>query len=244
MSKHDYAAGQVWAYETRPGDEGSLLKIQAVEEFGGGDPAGDGKVYHVSVVGFRFANPAVPPQLSHVPVGRETLDASVTERVANPEFDFPEADEGIAAWKQNQGGVFTLPVAGIVQMFDDMSRDMSRMSTRYFRVDWDNPDEQLPAWMIFEVEQDGRVPRTIHVFKDGGIAATDVEEMIAEGVEPPGDNSLVEGDFFEIWAEVELGVPNGEEGDSVLMNEIDPDDFDEIWDAVMDAEREIDPDLN
>ena len=29
---HDYAAGQVWEYHTRPGDEGSLLRIQKVEQ--------------------------------------------------------------------------------------------------------------------------------------------------------------------------------------------------------------------
>ena len=44
-----YAAGQVWQYRTRPGDEGSLLRIATIEvdpAFGHGEP-----IFHISLIG-------------------------------------------------------------------------------------------------------------------------------------------------------------------------------------------------
>jgi hypothetical protein len=76
-----YQAGQVWEYHTRPGDEGSLLRIQRVEDWPGG-----GKVYHISVIGVRLGGIA-NQEIQHLPVSAATLDASVTGcRRALPSF--------------------------------------------------------------------------------------------------------------------------------------------------------------
>lgn len=113
-----YAVGQVWAYHTRPGDAGSLLKIQAIER----DPAAlrGGPIYHISVIGVHFADPAIAPILPHLPVGRATLDASVTQQAA-PDVPFPEAAPGIAEWQRARGGVYTMTLAEIIADVDAQS---------------------------------------------------------------------------------------------------------------------------
>jgi len=110
-----YAEGQVWEYRTRPGDEGSLLKIQRVEPWPGG-----GQVYHISVIRVRFADHA-DVELQHLPVSARTLDASVT-RLSASSAVFPLADEGIAIWRAESGGVFDIPLAEIVEIADRAQR--------------------------------------------------------------------------------------------------------------------------
>lgn len=111
-----YAAGQVWEYRTRPADEGSLLRIQRVEN----PPGADEPVYHLSVIGLRFRNQEMDPVLAHTPVSRTTLDASVT-RLSAKTSTFPDPDEGIAQWRSAQGGVFTIPVAEIIEIVDQQT---------------------------------------------------------------------------------------------------------------------------
>lgn len=110
-----YAAGQVWEYQTRPGDEGSLLKIQRIETIGPADRAH--RAYHISVIGFRLRNPEMQTVLQHSPVSRESLDASVT-RLGDQSAEFPDPAGGIAQWKADNGGVFTLTVAEIIELID------------------------------------------------------------------------------------------------------------------------------
>lgn len=116
-----YATGQVWAYRTRPGDEGSLIKIQSIEYDAGaiqGSP-----IYHISVIGVHFRNRDIAPALPHAPVSRATLDASVTElRPAGTAF--PDAAPGIAEWHRARGGVFTASIAQIVSSIDTETAPM------------------------------------------------------------------------------------------------------------------------
>ncbi|HYD13750.1 MAG TPA: hypothetical protein VEC11_12955 [Allosphingosinicella sp.] len=102
-----YQEGQVWEYRTRPGDEGSLLKIQRIE----GWPQGHGSVYHISVIGVRLGGQT--GTIQHLPVSELTLNASVT-RLSPSTAIFPSPDEGISLWREAQGGVFDLPLAEII----------------------------------------------------------------------------------------------------------------------------------
>jgi hypothetical protein len=113
-----YSEGQVWEYKTRVGDEGSLLKIQRIEQ----DPAFQkyGPIYHISVVGVHLRNPTITPMLPHAPVSRATLDASVT-KLSPDRREFPSADAGIEEWRQAHGGVFTISVAEIVEVLDQQT---------------------------------------------------------------------------------------------------------------------------
>jgi hypothetical protein len=105
-----YAEGQVWEYRTRPGEEGSRLKIQKIETVPGFEARGP--VYHVSVTGVRLG-PRIAPMLPHLPVSRQTLDASVTRR-SEEEIAALPFEEGIAEWRRAEGGVYTISVAEIV----------------------------------------------------------------------------------------------------------------------------------
>jgi hypothetical protein len=113
-----YAAGQVWEYRHRAGEQASLLKIQAVEQEAGS--ATDAQIYHISIIGLRLRNPRLAPVIPHSPVSKATLDASVL-RQSKSSADFPDATEGIAEWRRAAGGVFTIPVADIVQIIDDQT---------------------------------------------------------------------------------------------------------------------------
>ncbi len=110
-----YAAGQVWEYRHRPQDAGSLLKIQKVEDGGKLGP-----IYHLSVIHIAFRNAAIAGVLPHTPVSQATLDASVTQ-LSDAVAEWPDVEPGIAQWRQDQGGVFTISVAQIVQIIDDQT---------------------------------------------------------------------------------------------------------------------------
>lgn len=114
-----YQAGQVWEYHTRPGDDGSLLKIQSVET----DPADAKKapIYHITVIGVHFHGSPLAGAIGHLPVAGSTLDASVT-RPYQGAAEFPGDDQGIAEWRRAQGGVFTIAVAEIIEVLDKNTR--------------------------------------------------------------------------------------------------------------------------
>lgn len=112
-----YAAGQVWEYRARAEDEGSLLKIQAIETLP--DMAAVGPIYHVSVIGIHFSNPGMATEIQHMPVSRQTLDASVIQ-LSERNAVFPDPASGIQQWRQAQGGVYTIPLAEIIALTDQM----------------------------------------------------------------------------------------------------------------------------
>jgi hypothetical protein len=111
-----YAEGQVWEYHTRPGDEGSLLRIQKIENL-----EGFGRVYHISIIGVHFAGLPLSGQLQHAPVSDQSLDVSVT-RLSGSTTVFPDPAPGIAEWRQANGGVFTIPIAEVVGLVEQTVR--------------------------------------------------------------------------------------------------------------------------
>lgn len=110
-----YAAGQVWEYSTRPQDAESRIKIQQIEQ------APNGPIYHISMIGARIGPSGETSEVSHLPVSRQTLDASVT-RLASPDIDFPDPAGGIAVWRENAGGVFTISLAEIADVLEGTLR--------------------------------------------------------------------------------------------------------------------------
>jgi hypothetical protein len=115
-----YSEGQVWSYKARRGEEGSTLLINKIEHH-----AQLGAIYHISVAGVSVRNRHAPAgivrDLPHVPVGKQTLDASCVELVAHSKPN-PAYLEGYAEWKrafdQRKAGVFTAPVAEIAEIIE------------------------------------------------------------------------------------------------------------------------------
>ncbi len=120
-SARDYAAGQVWTYHVKPGDEGSTLQINKVEK----DPK-LGAIYHISVFGLRISNPRVAggvlTELPHLPVSKETLDKSV-ESLSRAAVRPVAYEEGYAHWKSEfdagRAGIYTVSVAEIVTIAEE-----------------------------------------------------------------------------------------------------------------------------
>lgn len=106
-----YEEGQVWEYRTRQQDHGSLLRIQKIENEPG--LAQHGPIYHIGVIGVHFSGTGLSGELQHLPVSRETLNASVT-RLSRSKAPFPDSRAGIEEWRAARGGVFTIPVAEII----------------------------------------------------------------------------------------------------------------------------------
>ena len=114
----DYAAGQVWTYHVKPGDEASTLQINKVEQ----DPK-LGAIFHISVFGLRITNPRVAggilTELPHLPVSKETLDKSV-ESLSHAAARPVAYEEGYAHWKREfdagHAGIYTISVAEIVAL--------------------------------------------------------------------------------------------------------------------------------
>lgn len=126
---HDkYRAGQVWSYKTRTGEENSRIYIVKV------DTDGElGSIFHIYVDGIAIKNPHLPnggsqTSLPHSPVSAETLDASVVELIES-DGKMPDISEGYGVWKEaydkGEAGVFTIPVAKIVQYIEDIVNDKS-----------------------------------------------------------------------------------------------------------------------
>ena len=110
-----YKVGQVWSYDTRAQDSGSLLKIGAVE-----DEGAIGLVYHISLIGVRFGPDHRVTVVGHLPVSQSTLDTSVTELTPSDAI-FPDPSQGITEWRAAHGGVFTIPIKEIIAAVDHMT---------------------------------------------------------------------------------------------------------------------------
>nr|WP_298925629.1 hypothetical protein [uncultured Erythrobacter sp.] len=93
-----------------------MIKIQEVDQIG---PEDDPMiVYHISMIGIQIPNVSDPIEISHLPVSRETLDASVTVQMS-PDVEFPDYHEGKQTWAEANGGVFTITLAEIASLLRD-----------------------------------------------------------------------------------------------------------------------------
>lgn len=116
----EFSAGQIWAYKTRSGEEESRLLIDKVDV----SPV-LGPIFHISITGLhvKHRDPSkITTHLPHLAVSVRTLQASCTRLVGQSAPD-AEFDEGYAQWKQvfeqGKAGVWTAPVAAIVQAVED-----------------------------------------------------------------------------------------------------------------------------
>lgn len=119
----EYEVGQIWSFETDPADTGALIKIQAIE-FIGPDEASM-EVFHISMIGVNYSSIPGNDVVQHLPVSRETLDMSVTSIVSS-DRDFPDHSEGVAMWREANGGVFTISLAEIAEVLRESYAQMQQ----------------------------------------------------------------------------------------------------------------------
>ena len=121
----EYRVGQIWQYQTRPGEEQSRLYIVKV------DTLADGRLaFHLYLDNLKIPNSRLPGQvqteLPHTPVSSETLDKSVVKLLGTT-ATLPDISEGYAIWREasdaGEGGIFTISIAEIVDFIEEATRE-------------------------------------------------------------------------------------------------------------------------
>jgi hypothetical protein len=108
-----FAPGQVWTYNTRPGEEASRIVICRVET----DPK-LGQIVHIHVNGLRFKNKHAPGGISneigHMPYAADALQKSVV-KLESTSAVLPSFEDGYQEWRnafeEGKAGVWTAPVS-------------------------------------------------------------------------------------------------------------------------------------
>jgi hypothetical protein len=97
VTDSSFARGQVWSYQTRPGEEGSLLVVGAIDR-----APRSGRVVHIKVTGVFFKAPQLPGgyahEIMHLTLTEDALLESVTEQVDVPGVTLRGFDGGYANW--------------------------------------------------------------------------------------------------------------------------------------------------
>jgi len=109
----NYEPGQVWKYETRPGERASRLTVVQVDQ-----NEELGTIVHIFIsnvsINCKEAPGGVVQNIHHAPYMEEALDGCVVE-LEESNVDLPPFEEGYAAWKaafdDGQAGVFSFGVS-------------------------------------------------------------------------------------------------------------------------------------
>jgi hypothetical protein len=113
ISDKKFKPGQVWNYETRPGESAStltILRIDSSEKMG--------VVIHVRVDQLMAHNPRgdIVPSVEHMPFSRDAMLASV-DRLLKSDQPLPTL-EGLRRWQEDCGGVYTISVSRAVDVME------------------------------------------------------------------------------------------------------------------------------
>lgn len=104
-----FRPGQVWTYQTRPGEEASRIIICRVET----EPK-LGQIVHIHINGLRIKNKHAPegitPTVGHMPYTSDALQACVV-KLESLGTTLPDFEDGYREWKKASGGAWTLPLA-------------------------------------------------------------------------------------------------------------------------------------
>jgi hypothetical protein len=124
-----FKVGQMWKYQTRPGEEGSTLTVVKVES-----APRIGVIVHVAVRGLHVKNPRAPDgtttEANHLPMTESALQKSVTVMVT-AHAPLPSYEEGYREWRRafdsGRAGAFTTSVADAVPFVEaTLSRPAQR----------------------------------------------------------------------------------------------------------------------
>ena len=113
-----FRPGQVWQYKTRPHERSSTLTILRVESL-----PKVGTIIHIRVDKVRLRNCTGGPEpdnFQHMPFARDSIERSVTKLVN--EGSVPDFQAGYDEWRSACGGVYTITVAGAIQVAEDTFR--------------------------------------------------------------------------------------------------------------------------
>ncbi|MCR4337600.1 MAG: hypothetical protein NUV91_07340 [Candidatus Omnitrophica bacterium] len=118
----DFAAGQQWAYRTRPGEERSTLTVLKVEDY-----SLYGILVHISVEDINMRAPAsskIVTEIKHFVLTETALQQSVSQliRIDAPLTNF---DSEYVNWRnlfvKGKGKVFDIEVSEVINYFEAMA---------------------------------------------------------------------------------------------------------------------------
>ena len=110
---HNFAAGQVWKYNHRTGEDDSRITIVKVDE----EPD-YGSIVHVYISDLAIPNESAPDGITnficHMPFVAGAVASSVVE-LESDSADMPDFEDGYRLWReafeQEEAGVFEVSVA-------------------------------------------------------------------------------------------------------------------------------------
>ena len=119
-----YQEGQIWQYNTREGEENSLVYIVKID-----NEERYGSIYHVYADNLSITNPyvksGIQSELFHAPVDEETLTQSLIKLVKENSSPMPDISDGYSTWKKafdkGEAGVFNISIKKIIQIIEDAS---------------------------------------------------------------------------------------------------------------------------
>ena len=95
----DYEAGQIWSYQSRPGEENSTLTILAIE-----NSKGKGVIISVFISGVSIKNPyvegGVNTEIAHLAFSKEAISSSVVA-LKDKTDKLPPNSEEYTKWKHD-----------------------------------------------------------------------------------------------------------------------------------------------
>lgn len=120
-NEEKFIPGQVWHYDTRPGEENSTLTILKIDSF-----PEDGKVAHIRLDDINVKNPNIPDgfahEAEHLPMKWASLDSSVTTMISEGNT-VPPFMSGYKLWRaaydKDSAGVFNVNVKVTVQYLEE-----------------------------------------------------------------------------------------------------------------------------
>ncbi|MFM9939258.1 MAG: hypothetical protein ACKVP7_07170 [Hyphomicrobiaceae bacterium] len=115
----EFAVGQRWRFKTRPSETKATFIVGRIEPDGQG-----GTVVHIAVQDVAIKSPQAPGgvsrEIGHSPIAHAALRASATELVASGVAVPDGFEDGYRQWKAAGGGVFTFPLARVIEFIEQV----------------------------------------------------------------------------------------------------------------------------
>jgi hypothetical protein len=117
-SNSRYSVGQIWDYQTRPGEEGSTFTIVNIE-----DHPDLGTIISIYVEGLHltYQNDRMLTEISHMPFSIDAIEQSIISLKGKTNV-LPEFNEGYESWKvqlsKGAAGIFTININKAIEYME------------------------------------------------------------------------------------------------------------------------------
>jgi hypothetical protein len=104
------------------------------------------------------------------------------------------------------------------------------VGVKYYRCDWESADEANPTAVLYEVNRQDMVSRSVNLFADGdalGQSTSDFPDQIARGM------SLVDGTFALAMEGMTIGLTQKTSDGKITLLEIDRLEFESAWELAI-----------